>query len=136
MSMTSEHGRQGHDEKRDTLPPPATGVAAAPSSIASDDAIHYSGPRWDGSHLGDRTGENEGPEDVRIASELASANGIDNEGRGSDPTAGAGQDLSSGPATLGGATGGERALAGTSDANRSSSDHTPTYDDNRGRTPT
>lgn len=39
------------------------------------------------------------------------------------PAAGSGDDLTSGPSTLGATTGGERASAGRSDANRNSRDH-------------
>lgn len=39
------------------------------------------------------------------------------------PAAGSGDDLTSGPGTLGAATGGERASAGRSDTNRNSRDH-------------
>jgi hypothetical protein len=73
-----------------------------------------------GTSHGEGTGTGKSKSDP-IGSALAAERG--------DPAAGAGNDLSSGPGTLGATSGGERAAAGSGDLNRSSRDHGNSLDD-------
>lgn len=77
--------------------------------------------RDDGDGGRDRAGEG----DVPIGSALREAQGMGGAAGPRNTTADAGGDLASGPNTLGATTGGERAIAGRTDASRNSrNDHT------------
>ncbi|GHA79514.1 hypothetical protein [Cognatilysobacter bugurensis] len=76
--------------------------------------------RGDRSDAGDEADDRKG--DVPIGSALQAAQGMGGSAGARNATADAGGDLASGPNTLGATTGGERAVAGRTDANRNSRD--------------
>lgn len=74
-------------------------------------------------------GDRDDATDLPIGSALASAGAGSGEDQGRERTSGAGHDASSGPASLGATSGGERASAGPADGSRSSRDHRNSLDD-------
>ncbi|MFC0679680.1 hypothetical protein ACFFGH_17720 [Lysobacter korlensis] len=130
---TSRTPGTGHDAHGKPVPPPVA-MNAAPDETGDGDSIGLSGAGMvghkdagldearrmsTGTTHGSADDARSDDRDMPIGSALAS----DQIRGANDPTTGAGADLTSGPDTLGAATGGERAVAGRSDANRSSRDH-------------
>lgn len=142
---TPRSSTPGHDSRNRPMPP-SGGDDALPDTSPSDrpgygggmfgypvnarDAVRdatagTAHARGDQRDIGDDGRDRESEGNVPIGSALHEAQGMGGAAGPRNTTADAGGDLASGPNTLGATTGGERALAGRSDATRNSrNDHT------------
>jgi hypothetical protein len=115
MSTSSPSGPTGRESRSASSTPGNDGRDYSGGLVGHKDrALDVSqSPQTGTTH--EDPGRDEDEDSLPIGSALAAQDGA--------PAAGTDADLTSGPSTLGATTGGERASAGRSDANRNSRDH-------------